>query len=166
VPISSALTYVQGLLSGLEMPGNAPPLACQITPPDPFTDPGDTPTAYLWPADGHESRLGASTRNTGPGTSSGWKTIGHQMEIWLIWAGIDDGTALLFPGMVDAINAALRTAYPMPAIITDPYTEVESQMQSIGEDLTYRVSVRPVPDSRNNKYEALLQVPFTELIQA
>jgi hypothetical protein len=169
MPISSALSYVRGLLDGLGMPGPATSLVCSITPPDPFADPGIIPTCYLWPANGRESRdgpAGTASRNQGPNTSSGFKTLAHQMEIWLVWDGADNGSAPLFPAMIDAVNAALRTAYPMPADVTDPYTGATSQMSNIGEVLSWRVSVRPIPDSRNNRYEALLQVLITEVIQA
>lgn len=105
-------------------------------------------------------------RNQGPNTSSGFKPIVHQMAGWLRWSGPDDGTALLFPAMVDAITAALRTAYPMPAIAIDPYTGAKSQLSDIGEALRGRISVQPSPDQQNNQYEALLQMPVTEVIQA
>lgn len=170
MPISSALSYVQGLLDGLAMPGpSGAALVCSIRPPVPFTDPGIIPVCYLWPAGFDESRKGPAAsmpRNQGPNTSSGFKSIVHQMSGWVVWAGADDGTALLFPAMIDAISAALRYAYPMPANATDPYTGVQSQIADIGEVLSGRISVAPVPDQQNNQYEALLQMPVTEVIQA
>lgn len=169
MPLSSALSYVQGLLNGVAMPRPVPPLACSIRPPDLFTDPGIIPACYLWPADGAESRdspVGTMPRNRGPGTPSGDKSITHQMTGWVVLAGADDGTALLFPAMIDAIAAALRTAYPMPALATDPYTGAVSQISDVGEKLSWRIIREPVPDQQNNRYVALIQIPFAEVIQA
>jgi len=164
------LAYAQGLLNGLAMPGPVAPLACFIRPPDLFTDPGTVPACYVWPAEGREARdtkyAGSIPRNTGPGTPSGFKTIAHQMDAWVVWAGADDGTALLFPAMIDAIMAAFRTAYPMPAQATDPYTGTQTQIDNIGEVQSYRITRRPVPDQQNNRYDALLTVPVIEVIQA
>jgi hypothetical protein len=165
VPISSALTYVRGLLDALPMPYPTAPLVCTVRPPEPFTDPGPIPTCYLWPSDFDESRQDTS-RNQGPGTSSGFKIITHQMGGWVRWSGADGGTGLLFPAMVDAICAALRTAYPMPADVTDPYTGDGSQISNVGEVLRGRINVMPVPDQQNNQYEALLLMPVIEVIQA
>src|ERR1700730_1639470 len=129
------------------MLGRAASLVCSIRPPEPFTDPGIIPACYLWPANFDESRKGPGAsmpRNQGPGTSSGFKPIVHQMSGWLRWSGPDE-TALLVPAMVAAISAALRTADPMPAIVTYPYRGAKSQISDLGEVLRGRISVQPVP---------------------
>lgn len=165
--LASALSYLRDLLDGLPMPGDAPNLSCLTTAPPPFEDPGAIPTFYLWLPDGRESRKGDAAsmpRNTGPGTSSGFKSTVHHLAGEFQWQNA--GPDLLFYAMLDAIMARLRTA-GAPALFTDPYdADLITQMADVGEEMTYRTAVRPKPDQQANQYQAVLEIPLTEVIQA
>jgi hypothetical protein len=168
VPLASALGYLQGLLDELPMPGNAPNLSCLTTAPPPFKDPGPIPTFYLWLPDGRESRNGpaASMPRNGAfgGTGSGFKSTVHHLAGEFQWQNA--GPDLLFYAMLDAIMARLRTA-DAPALVTDPYdVDLITQMADVGEEMSYRTAVRPVPDQQANQYQAVLEIPLTEVIQA
>lgn len=170
MPITSALQYIKTLLSGLPMPGGAANLAAYIIPPDPNVE-TDIPTAYVWFPQGDESRdgpAGTMPRNTGPGTFSGDKTILHDIDIFLTWFGADDDPKAdsLFPGMVDAVMKALRTAVPNPAPVTDPWTEEVTQIADTGEKMKYRSEVRAVADQRYLRFDALITLQLTEVISA
>lgn len=170
MPLASALSYLRGLLDGLPMPGNVAGLSCLVTAPPPFEDPGAIPTLYLWLPDGRESRDGPGTmpRNgVFGGTGSGDKITVHRPAGELQWQNA--GPDLLFYAMVDAIMARLRTAPTRAADtqVTDPYdASLVTQMLNVGEEMTYRTAVRPVPDQQANQYQALIQLVLTEVIQA
>lgn len=170
MPIVSAQVYIRNLLDGLAMPGNAPALAAYITPPDPNVD-AATPAAYIWPADGEESRNpvmgGTIPRAAFTGAASGFKPVEHALEIYMVWFGQDDDpdSDTWFPGMVDAVMAALR-ASPDPAIVTDPWTGVQSNLIDVGENMTYRITIRALDDQRYNRYDALITLRLHELIAA
>lgn len=168
MPIASCLAYVQGLLSNLPMPGGADPMASYIVPPDPNVD-TDIPTTYVWPARFREARdpaAGGSSmpRNTGPGTFSGVKLITHNLELYIVW--MCSGDDELFPGIVDATMKALRFAYPMPTIVTDPYDGTQSQINDVGEVQEGEIYVRALEDEAWNRFDCLLKVPVIEEISA
>ena len=167
MPIASTCAYIQGLLDGLVMPGNCPDMAAELIPSDPNVQ-TDTPTAYVWPSVGREARdtgnAGTMPRNTGPGTAAACKTIVHSVDIYIVWMGANDDP--LFLGIVDAVMKALRTAYPMPAIATDPYTDEQTQIVNVGEVQDYRTAVSALADQAWNRYDALVTLPVTEVLQA
>src|SRR5271154_224216 len=166
------MTYIQGLLQGLPMPGeNTDAMVAYIDPPDPNEE-TDIPTAYVWPTDGDESRDpkngGSNPRNSGPGTFSGDKPLVHNLDIFIVWMGSadDDATGSIWLGIIDAVMAALRTATPDPALVTDPWTQVGSQVADVGEKMTYRTVVNALADQAYNRYDALIKGPVTEVISA
>lgn len=172
MPIASALSYVKGLLVNLPMPGYAPAMAAYINAPDPNVE-TQIPTAYVWPTRGHESRddqnyAGTMSRNTGPGTSSGEKTILHSIDVYITWmeAGDDPDADSMFPGIVDAVMEAFRTATPMPATAADPYTGAETLISNIGEIQDYRIEVSALEDQAYNRCDSLITLPVIEVIQA
>lgn len=170
MPVNSVLSYIRVTLDTLPLPGGVPSLACWITPPDPNTD-AEIPVAYVWPSSGRESRdgpAGTTGRNTGPGTMAGFKTIEHDLDCWLTWFGnSDDADAdTLFPGIVDAVMAALRTATPAPVLITDPYSGYQTWLADTGERIEYKTDVRAVADQRYLRYDAQLTLHLAEVIQA
>lgn len=170
MPIVSTQNAIMSILQGLPMPGGNYLLEAFITPPDPETD-YTNPHAYLWPTTGKESRNpgdgGAIPRNTGVGTPAGTKPIRHEFEIFLRWyANNDDVNAdSWFPGMVDAVLWALRTC-PDPQIAVDPYTEVESQLIGIGEQMSYHITIRATEDEAYNLYDALITLSVLEILHA
>lgn len=164
--------YLQGLLSGIPMPGPATaPLAAFIDPPDPNVE-TDIPTVYVWPTNGEESRdprnAGSMPRSTGPGTPSGQKTEIHSVDLFIVWMGSGDDplTGSIWLGVIDAVMAALRTAYPMTADVTDPWTGTETTVADAGEKMTYKTAVSALADQAYNRYDALIQLPVTEIITA
>jgi hypothetical protein len=152
------------------MPGiNTPNMVAYITPPDPNVE-AATPTAYVWPTDGRESRSAPGTipRNTGPGTPSGFKPIEHTIDVFIVWFGADDDPQAdsLFPGMVDAVMAALRTS-PDSQPLQDPYNpSITSTLYDLGEQITYQIVISALADQAYDRYDCLLRCMITELIQA
>lgn len=167
MPIAAALAYVQGLLDNLPMPDTAPAMAAYVVPPDPNVE-TQIPTAYVWPSAGRESRdpknAGSMPRNSGPGAPSGFKAIVHSVDIWIVWMAANDDP--LFPGIVDAAMQALRTSSPNPAIVTDPYTGLETLVADVGETQDYKIAVSALADEAFSRYDALLTLPVTEVLQA
>jgi hypothetical protein len=178
VPIASAMAYVRGLLDGLPLPGGAPNLAAMIEPLDPDEE-TDVPTCYVWPLPGNEQRDpkngGSMPRNSGPGTFSGTKTITHSIGVWVVWFAADPDPEdddipdadYLMPGFLDVIMQALRTAWPDPAIFTDPWTGEQTQMVDVGEQMKYELSPpHSTANQRYLRYDALITIPLTEAISA
>jgi hypothetical protein len=169
MPIASTLAWVKGQVNGLAMPGiNTPSMVAYITPPDP-NDEAQYPTAYVWPTDGRESRENPGTipRNTGPDTPSGFKPINHMIDVFIVWFQADDDPDAdsLFPGIVDAVMAALRTS-PDSETLTDPYTGGQSTLYDLGEQITYQIFINSLADQAYDRYDCLLRCTITELIQA
>lgn len=173
MPIASTCLYMQSLLNGLNMPGGAPEMRAYIMPLDP-NDESQYPTAYVWPADFDESRDpdtgGTVPRNSGPGTPSGFKPIEHQIEVFIVWfqQGDDPSADSLFPGIVDAAMAALRTS-PDPGggvPVTDPWVGTVSSLFDVGEVMRGRIVVSATSDQAFNRLDCLLTCPVHELIQA
>jgi hypothetical protein len=173
MPIASVCLYFKGLLDGLPMPGGTPAMRSYIMPPDP-NDESQFPTAYVWPADFDESRnpefAGTIPRNTGPGTPSGQKPIEHGIEIFIVWfqAGDDPDADSMFPGIVDAVMAELRTSPELVGGVplTDPWTGTQSSLFGVGEVMRGRIVVSATADQAFNRLDCLLTCPVRELIQA
>jgi hypothetical protein len=169
MPINSVQVYVQNLISGILMPGTAGQLRAYITPPDPNTE-AEIPTAYVWPSDGDESRDpskgGTVPRNTGIGTPSGYKAFEHRLDVYVVWFGQDDDpdSDTLFPGIMDAIMLVLRTS-PDPAVAQDPYTEQLTTLIDVGENMSYRITIRALDDQRYNRYDGLISLQLLEIMQ-
>jgi hypothetical protein len=179
VPINSVQVYIQQLINGLIMPGTAGNLVAYITPPDPNEE-TDLPTAYIWPDTGDESRNNAKggTVPRNPGFSSttttlnelmsqsGYKAFEHHMLVYMIWNGQDDDPAAdtWFPGMVDAVMFTLRTS-PNTAQAQDPYTGQYTTLVDVGENMTYRITLRALADQRYNRYDALITLELLELMR-
>lgn len=170
MPIVSVQNAILNILNDLPMPNGNYRLEAYITPPDPETD-YSNPHAFIWPTTGKESRNpaegGAIPRNTGVNTPSGTKAIRHEIEVYLRWYGSDDDPDAdsWFPGQVDAVMWALRTA-PDPLVIVDPFTEIESQMIGLGEVQNYHVTIRATEDEAYNMYDCLIECPLWEIIHA
>jgi len=180
VGLASAVGYMQQLLDGMNwpaemqaLPSPPPALRCFITPPDPNVAAG-TPSAYVWFNRGQESRnpgkYGAGTvpRANYPGGPSGTKTIEHTVPIYVVWAGgspTDPLVNVLFPGMVDAIMATLRVSVD-PAVITDPWTGVQTQLVDVGERISYITDLRALEPMQLQRLDALLEVTCTEVFSA
>lgn len=170
MPIASTLSVVKNLLVDLPMPGGLPDMAAYITPPDPNTE-TQIPTAYVWPTEGEESRnadkAGTVPRNSGPGTPSGDKGIEHSIDVYVVWFAADDEPDIdsLFPGIVDVVMAAFRFSRD-PAQATDPYTGEQSTLIDLGENMSYRMTLRSLVEQAYNRYDCLVQLSVLEVIRA
>lgn len=169
MPINTVQVYLKNLLDGLTWPiSNVPPLQMQITPPDPNVD-AQTPQGYVWPERGHESRDprrgGTFPRAASAGAASGLKVIEHRVPIWLVWWGADDDpdSDTLFPGLVDTVMNTLRLAPDPTPIETDPWTQQQSYLIDVGEDMDYEITLRAIVDQRFNRYDALITTVINEV---
>lgn len=167
MPIVTVQTWIKQMLDQLIIPGPAGigPLEAFITPPDPRDSP--PPAAYIWPSDGTERRQ-TIPRNTGPGTASGWKEISPSIEVYLTWFNTaeDPNVDNAFPSVIDAVMQALRTS-PDPAEVIDPNSGLVCHLVGVGEHMTWSsVGVTSTSDQRWLRYDAVILVPFIELIQA
>lgn len=172
MPIASATSYIKNLLDGLVMPGSpaTPNLVAYVTPPDPNVE-AQYPTLYVWPTDMDESRDsnkgGTVPRALTTGGPSGFKPLEHSIDLYLVWFQQDDDSDAdnLFPGMVDAIMAALRVSAD-PVVVTDPYTGTQSQLIDVGENMTARITLRSLADQRYDRYDCLIVLNCLELLAA
>jgi hypothetical protein len=169
VPIASAISFVKSLLDDIGMPAGLPSLAAYIISksPDPNQE-SSVPTCYILRSDGPEKRL-SMTRNTGPGTSAGEKQITHSVKILVVYfmSSNDPDGDTLFAGIMDGIMDALRTSFPNPAILTDPWTGVQTLAANTGEDMTY--DLLPPAATKNQRLllcEGVITVPLLEVIEA
>jgi hypothetical protein len=171
VPIVSVQSFLLGILDDLPMPYGRANAQAWITPPDPNVK-AKIPQIYIWPSDGDENRSvelgGTVPRNTGPGTPSGTKGIMHRMDVYLTWmsAGVGIQQDPVFPGLLDAVMAALRYSTPNPVPWTDPNTGLTSTIYNVGEAMTYRTGIASTADERQKRYDALVTVNTWEIFQA
>ncbi len=171
LPLVSVQTFLLGLLDGLPMPYSQSAANAYITPPDPRVQ-ARIPAIYIWPAPGEENRSpelgGTVPRNKGPGTPSGTKGIKHSIDVYLTWTAVNNAaqTDPIFPGMIDAVMAALRYSQPNPASVTDPATGLSSTIYNVGEDMRYVPGIEALDDERWLRYDALITVGVWEIIQA
>lgn len=172
MPIVTIQTFLLSLLDELPLPYGMPAANAYITPPDPYVN-ARTPAIYIWPSEGEENRSaelgGTVPRNTGPGTASGTKGMLHQFDIYITWTGAVNRGAQgdpLFPGVIDAVMAALRYSTPNPAYLTDPNTGLTSTVYNIGENMRYRPGLESLDDERFLRYDALITVSIWEILSA
>lgn len=160
-----------GLLDGLAMPYGQPNANAYITPPDPRVQ-ARVLAIYIWPADFSENRSaelgGTVPRNSGPGTPSGTKGIMHQMDVYLTWTAVNNAkqTDPVFPGMIDAVTAALRYSQPNPVQVTDPNTGLTSTIYNVGEEMRGHPGIEALDDERWLRYDALVTVSVWEILNA
>src|ERR1700733_13732497 len=166
------MSFVRGLLDGIGMPAGTPYRAAYLNPPDPNVE-SEFPTAYILSSSGPESRnpkyAGTMSRNQGPGTSSGFKTIVHSVRAVIVYylASDDPEGDILFAGIRDGIMARLRYSYPNPALMTDPYTGIVTQAANTGEDMVYAIyPPQATSNQRFNLWQGEITVPIIEVIQA
>lgn len=138
--LNAVMGYVQSLLDGLPVPGSTGPLTCFIVPPDPDTNVNGTPRASVWSSDGTEDRLSGPRVVPGEPSTAGWKNEWHSLSIFLWYPMADEepDEDSAFPGVVDAVMQALRSA-PDPAVITDPLTGIQTELVDLGESLAWRM---------------------------
>jgi hypothetical protein len=93
----------------------------------------------------------------------------HQMDIYMTWTGaMNQGkqTDPVFPGMIDAVMAALRYSQPNPAYLTDPNSGLTSTIYNVGENMRYHPGLEALADERLLRYDCLITVSVWEIINA
>lgn len=178
MPLVNVQTFILSLLNDLPMPYGQPAAQAAITPPDPRVQ-ARVPAIYIWPSDGDENRStdlgGTVPRNSGYGTASGTKGIKHEIDVYLTWFSSNGRQSMeggpvqqdpVFPGMVDAVMAALRYSQPNPAYITDPNTGLTSTVYNVGEDMRYRTGIEATQDERWLRYDCLVTCAVWEIMNA
>lgn len=166
MPLNSTQLWIKGLLDGLIVPGNANTLQAYITPLDPYEE--DNPAAYIWPTSGNEDRQAMPRVNAAPGIGAGWKTLTHELAIWLTWFNdeSDPDADISFPAVIDVVMFTLRSS-ANPAVIYDPLTGVGSQLIDVGERMNWRFAgIRATADQRWNRYDAEITATIIEELQS
>jgi hypothetical protein len=167
LPIASCMAFVKQLLDDIGMPAGLPSMAAYLNPPDPNVE-TEFPSAYILSASGPEKRL-TSSRNQGLGTSSGFKQITHSIRVLVVYelASDDPDADTLFGGIMDGAMKALRFAWPMPAILTDPYDGTQTQAINTGEDMFYdKWPPAAAMTERMTLWQGQITIPILEEIQA
>jgi hypothetical protein len=176
MPLNSTLQYMKGLINGLAMPGGIPNLVAYINPPAADEEPFGEPRAYVWVPAWDESRNpergGAVPRALskpvpGANPDSGTKAIDHSVHIWVIYdqANDDDQADSLFPGILDAISWQLRVSTD-PEVVVDQYDGTITQLVDVGETINGQIQVVALAGQRMYRYDSLMVVPVTEIIQS
>lgn len=158
MPLNSVQLYVQGLLNNLPVPGGTDTIKAWITPP--AAEPLSGPRAYVW---GGHIREGRQTMPRGPG----FRELPWMIEVWLIYETNANVASLdqKFPLVIDAVWKKVWTA-TMPTTITDPTTNVTSQIIAVGEESELEYPPERTPASlRMVLYTALLRVQVKEVVQ-
>jgi len=150
-----------------------PPLRCFIQPPNPWVE-ASVPTAFTWFESWDESRgndrlrAGTVPRAAYQGAPSGTKSIVHTIPLYVVWQGgspTDPVADSLFPGMLDAIAAAMRSSAD-PVLITDPWTSLETQLTGLGELFRGHGYLRDLEPQQLQREDALMSVTVTEIMSA
>ena len=135
------------------MPGQTQPIDAAIQPPP--QEPLDGPLAYVW---GGKMRSARQTmpRNRAGQVGSGFQVFQWTVDIYLSYETVSDTTNAPqvdqeFPLVVDAVIAALQTD-PMPVFLIDPTTGVQTQLTSIGEQMTLTYPPEVTPGSMQLVY--------------
>ena len=171
MPLVTVSQWVLVVLNGMPLPANTGTLQAFVTPPNPEEDQLD-PHAYIWPSSGSEHRESiprAGAANAGT-NQSGWKTLTHQIDVWLTWFDDNDhdpNPDISFPAVIDAVMAALRTTQD-PVLLPDPVTGLNSWVYATGERMTWDFAgVRGTDaDQRILRYDARILARILEDIQA
>jgi hypothetical protein len=164
VALNAVQKFVRDQLQGLKsqyLPG----LVVVIEPP-PTGAVAPEPRCYIWAAEGHQER------QTMPRTQPGG-TGGYVEWLWRVDLGVvctmaigDPNIDAAFPLLIDQIVAALNLI-PLAQFITDPDTQVQSQLLSIAEvvDVAYaRVRTTGATGGATTKFAASLTVQVKEAI--
>lgn len=176
----AAMQYMKtDILDGLQWPATMQalpsppgPLAAYVTSPIVNTV-ASAPQAYIWFARGMENRDGAKygagtiPRASYQGGPSGTKAVEHTIAIYVSWpiTSSDPNMGIVFPGMIDAIRAALRYSAD-PVVITDPWTGEQSQLVDVGETIQYEQDLWALLEQRTEHWDALLTCSVLEVIYA
>ena len=184
--VASVQAYVQSLLQLMPWPAamtGLPPLQAYITPPNPNVQSAEIPACYIWPTRLRETRdtdrlkSGTIPRAAYPQGPSGTKAVEYAIAVWAMWDMTTDDPDVdsLFPGMVWQIMSALRgaayaangTSYSeTPVLLTDPWTQQQSWLIDLGEDMTANFYERLLASQRFMRLDCEIECSVSEVIAA
>ncbi len=169
MPLNSVQLYTQTILQGLLLPLDLPPLAAYIAPPNPGE--GTQPGAYIWGSRGDEQRRAIPRAQHANLSTGAWKTLTHDLDIWLIWLGSseDPNVNQMFPAIIDAVMATLRNTQLLDQqdVLVDPITLQRSNILNFGERMSWEYApVRVAADQRFLRFDARITCSAEEWIQA
>jgi hypothetical protein len=176
MPLASVTSFVAGLLDGMTWPAGMqaltsppPPLVSTVIPTSPTVSAG--PAAYVWFGRVRESRANAEYSAGTIPRGYGTKTQNHGILIYVVWTGgspSDPNAAILFPGMVDAIMANLRTtSLPSSGVpVTDPWTGAVTNVVDIGEVQSVDTYLRELEPMQLQRLDALIEAQVVEVMTA
>ncbi len=160
--LNSVQLYLQNQFQGQCVTADYPQgIDVVITPPNP----GNMlqPTMFVWGGKLHSARQ-AGSRAVGMG---GYYKFEWDCNLWLMVPDQSDyaNADQAFPVLVDAVIKIMQTTQ-MPTVITDPVTQLETQIISFGEiiDLDY-LPVLSMQDQSMLLYEVAITARVTEKVQ-
>jgi hypothetical protein len=131
VALNAVLQHVKGVINGITIPLQQKPLNAQVVPPP--MEPLSGPMAWITPG---RMRGGRQTMPRGPGfTGPEWLI---DVTLDLLDLPTDSNIEQVFPLAVDAVLYALW-ADTMPTFITDPTTNLRTQLLAIGEEYEFEM---------------------------
>lgn len=166
MPLNSVQVYVRDLLDGLAIPGVAQPLTAYVTPP--VLEDLDGPRAYVWGARMRGKRQTAPRITKDEVSKAGFKRLDWVVDVYLVYETLPDGPSVdqEFPVLVDAVMNKTWTT-PMCVEITDPTTQVTSQILQIGEEFDLEYPPERTPATmRTLYYTCRLGLNIYEAVQS
>lgn len=174
MPLLSAQSYVQSLLTDVQPPGATGlrgPIQALITPLTPDVNPDGIARIYVWPASGPEKRIAtprAASRVAQQAGQAGFKNLKHDLRIFMVWMDDpnDPNADVNFPILIDWVLNILRTS-PNPALWTDPYSGITSSFANLGEIQSYDfVPPRYLEPDAMRRYDAQIKCTLWEIFQS
>jgi len=170
VPTNSIQQYVKGLLDGLPLTGQNQPLKAYVAPPQ--YENLNAPTVFVWGARMRGKRQTAPRVNNAViNGMAGYKELTWDVEAYVMYETVPKNplTSTIdqeFPLILDSVMTRLWTT-TMPIVITDPTTQLTSQVLSIGEEFELDQPPPRAPATlRLQLYLAKLTFVIKEAVQA
>lgn len=175
MPLLSVQLYLVSVFDGLQVPGQAKPLAAKITPP--VTMNLDGPVAFVWGGSMRgERQAGPRGKPGGPASTAGFKHLQWDVDVWLSYLTNPNSPTLdsEFPAFVDAVMAQVWStpttlgidARGVPSGQT-PAPDGVTQILSVGERFRLEYApVHAVASQRQLYFDARLTLEIYEAVQA
>ncbi len=128
--LNSVQQYVKGIITNAAITTTDYPGGVNVYIAPPMVDTPTTPTVYIWGST-YDINLQTAPR------IGGYFKVNYEVSIWTIVPDQPDysGADYAFPVVIDALTQLFCTT-PMPVVITDPQTNFETQIISVGVKLS------------------------------